>query len=228
MRLACLFSGGKDSTFSLYKSLMNGHEVPCLISLHPFNDESTLYHFPNNNLFKKISEAVEIPIIEKYCYDIKKEHEIDELRLSVKQAIDQYSIKGLIHGAISSRFQLNIFEEISNNLNLKLYSPIWGIDPFQYYNDLMDSDFEIIITRVAAQGLDEKWLGRTIDRKNYELLKKYSKKFKFNITFEGGEAETMVLNCPIYKKRIKIAKYSLKWDGIRGTFEISDVDLITK
>ncbi len=228
MRLACLFSGGKDSTFSLYKSLMNGHEVPCLISLHPFNDESMLYHFPNNTLFKKISEAVEIPIIEKYCYDIKKEHEIGELRLSVKQAIDQYSIKGLIHGTISSRFQLNVFEEISNNLNLKLYSPIWGIEPFQYYNDLIDSDFEIIITRVAAQGLDEKWLGRTIDRKNYEMLKKYSKKFKFNITFEGGEAETMVLDCPIYKKRIKIAKYGIKWDGIRGTFEISDVDLITK
>ena len=228
MRLACLFSGGKDSTCSLYKSLMNGHEVPCLISLHPFNDESMLYHFPNNNLFKKISEAVEIPIIEKYCYDIKKEHEIDELRLSVKQAIDQYSIKGLVHGTISSRFQLNVFEEISNNLNLKLYSPIWGIEPFQYYDNLIDSDFEIIITRVAAQGLDEKWLGRKIDRKNYEILKNYSKRFKFNISFEGGEAETMVLNCPIYKKRIKISKYGIKWDGIRGTFEISDVDLITK
>ncbi|HYO07246.1 MAG TPA: diphthine--ammonia ligase, partial [Phototrophicaceae bacterium] len=191
-------------------------------------DESMLYHFPNNTLFKRISEAVEIPIIEKYCNDIRKEQEIGELCLSVKQAIDQYSIKGLIHATISSRFQLKVFEEISNNLNLKLYSPVWGIDPFQYYNDLMDSDFEIIITRVAAHGLDEKWLGRTIDRENYELLKKYSKKYKFNITFEGGEAETMVLNCPIYKKRIRIAKYSLKWDGIRGTFEILDVDLITK
>jgi diphthine-ammonia ligase len=228
MRLACLFSGGKDSTFSLYKALEDGHEVVCLISLHPFNDESMLYHFPNNNLFKKISEAVEIPIIEKYCYDIKKEHEIGELRLSVKHAIDQYAIKGLVHGTISSRFQLNVFEEISNDLKLKLYSPIWGIEPFQYYNDLIDSDFEILITRVAAQGLDEKWLGTTIDRKNYEMLKECSKKFKFNITFEGGEAETMVLDCPIYKKRIKISKHSLKWDGIRGTFEISDVDLITK
>jgi len=228
MRLACLFSGGKDSTFSLYKSLMHGHEIPCLVSLHPFNDESMLYHFPNNILFKKISEAIGIPIIEKYCKDTKKEHEIDKLLLSVKQAIDQYSIDGLTHGTISSRFQLNIFQEICNKLNIKLYSPVWGIEPCQYYDDLINSGFEIIITGVAAQGLDEKWLGRTIDKTNYELLKKESKKFKFNITFEGGEAETMVLNCPIYKKRIKIAKYNLKWDGIRGTFEISDVDLITK
>ena len=148
--------------------------------------------------------------------------------MSAKQAIDEYSIKGLVHGTISSRFQLNVFEEISNNLNLKLYSSIWGFETFQYYDNLIDSDFEIIITRVAAQGLDEKWLGRKIDRKNYEILKNYSKRFKFNISFEGGEAETMVLNCPIYKKRIKIAEHGIKWDGIRGTFEISDVDLITK
>ncbi len=146
----------------------------------------------------------------------------------VKQAIDQFSINGLLHGAISSKFQLNIFQEICNNLDIKLYSPIWGIEPYQYYNDLIDSNFEIIITRVAALGLDKKWLGRIIDKTTYEQLKKDSKKFKFNITFEGGEAETMVLDCPIYKKRIKISKYSIIWDGIRGTFEISDVDLITK
>ncbi len=84
MRLACLFSGGKDSTFSIYKSLMHGHEVPCLISIHPYSDESLLYHFPNNIIFKKISEAIEIPIIEKYCNNIKKEHELEKLLVSSK------------------------------------------------------------------------------------------------------------------------------------------------
>jgi ABC transporter with metal-binding/Fe-S-binding domain ATP-binding protein len=228
MRLACLFSGGKDSTYSLYKSLKKGHDVSCLISLHPTNDESMLYHFPNNSLFKKISQAVGIPIIERFCNNTKKEHEIEELQLSIKQAIDLYSITGLVHGSISSMFQRSIFQKVCNNLNLKLYSPVWGIEPNKYYSDLLNSEFEIIITRVAANGLDEKLLGKTIDKKNYEQLKKYSEKFKFSITFEGGEAETMVLNCPIYKKRIKISKYNSKWDGIRGTFEISDIDLITK
>ena len=55
-----------------------------------------------------------------------------------------------------------------------------------------------------------------------------SEKFKFNITFEGGEAETMVLDCPIYKRRIKIVESKIQWDGIRGTFEILDVALIRK
>jgi ABC transporter with metal-binding/Fe-S-binding domain ATP-binding protein len=226
MRLAGLFSGGKDSTFSLLKSLRKGHQIPCLISIHPFNDESLLYHFPNSNLFKKISKAVEIPIIERYCNNTSKEHEINQLTSSVKQAMDEYSIEGLTHGAISSKFQLDIFQTICTDLNLKLYSPIWNIEPYQYYNELFASHFEFIITRVASLGLDEKWLGKTINENTYDELKKCSEKYKFNLTFEGGEAETLVLNCPIYKKRIKIVRSNIQWDGIRGTFEILGVDLI--
>jgi diphthine-ammonia ligase len=228
MKLACLFSGGKDSTYALFKSLEEGHKVPCLISLHPFNDESLLYHYPNNILFKSISQAIEIPLIERCCINITKEHEINQLGLSIKQAIDEFSIEGLIHGAISSKFQINIFKKICTDLNLKLYSPIWNIDPSKYYHQLFNSHFEILITRVAALGLDKVWLGKIIDKKNYEELKKNSQKFKFNITFEGGEAETMVLDCPIYKSRIKIKESEIQWDGIRGTFEILDVALIRK
>ncbi len=209
-------------------ALRAGHDVPCLISIHPFNDESLLYHHPNNFLFKKISKAIEIPIIERYCNNISKDHEIDQLYSSIEQSINQYSIEGIIHGSILSRFQLDIFQKICTDLDITLYSPIWNIEPLKYYNELINSGFEILIIRVAAQGLDKNWLGKTIDRKNYEELRKYSERFKFNITFEGGEAETLVLNCPIYKHRLKIVKASIQWDGIRGTFEILDVDLIRK
>jgi diphthamide synthase (EF-2-diphthine--ammonia ligase) len=48
------------------------------------------------------------------------------------------------------------------------------------------------------------------------------------MTFEGGEAETLVLDCPLYKKRIHIKDHTIIWDGIRGMFEILDIDLIEK
>ncbi len=228
MKLAGLFSGGKDSTYALFRALKEEHEVPCIISIHPFNDESLLYHHPNNLLFKKISNAIEIPIIERYCNNISKEHEIDQLFSSIRQAIDEYSIEGLVHGTISSKFQLNIFQKMCTKLNLKLYSPSWGADPYNYYDELITAQFEIIITRVAALGLDKIWLGKIINEENYEVLKTLSKKFNFNLTFEGGEAETLVLDCPIYKKKIKIIRAKIQWDGVRGTFEILDVVLIRK
>jgi diphthine-ammonia ligase len=228
MNIGCLFSGGKDSTYALYKSINEGHNISCLISLHAFNDESLLYHYPNNYLLKKISKAIEIPIIERYCYNSDKNYEIEQLNLSIKTAIDKYSIEGLVHGTISSMFQLNIFKKICLKQKLQLYSPLWNIEPYKYYDELLESKFEILITRVAALGLERMWLGKIIDKKNYEHLRKLSEKYKFNMTFEGGEAETLVLDCPVYKKKIEIVNYDINWDGIRGTFEILDAILIIK
>jgi uncharacterized protein (TIGR00290 family) len=109
-----------------------------------------------------------------------------------------------------------------------LYSPLWNIEPSKYYDELFASKFEILITKVAALGLEKIWLGKIIDIENYDSLRKLSQKYKFNITFEGGEAETLVLDCPIYKKRIEIVDSKIIWDGIRGTFEILDAVLIIK
>jgi ABC transporter with metal-binding/Fe-S-binding domain ATP-binding protein len=228
LNIAVLFSAGKDSTFALFKVLKEGHRVPCIISIHPYNDESLLYHFPNSHLFKKISECLGIPIIERYCKSIAKEDEMDQLTSSINEAISKYSIKGVAHGTISSKFQLNIFKNICFNLKLELYSPLWNIDPNRYYNELFNSNFEILIIKVAALGLNNSWLGKIIDKTNYQKLKDLSKKYKFNITFEGGEAETMIIDCPLYNQKIKIVKSMKHWDGIRGTFEILDATLIRK
>ena len=46
MRLAALFSGGKDSTLAMHKA-MKGHEVVCLISMISENDASYMFHVPN-------------------------------------------------------------------------------------------------------------------------------------------------------------------------------------
>ena len=55
-----------------------------------------------------------------------------------------------------------------------------------------------------------------------------SKKFGFNLTFEGGEAETLVIDCPLYRKKIQINSATTLWDGQRGIFEIQDIALIEK
>ena len=72
--------------------------------------------------------------------------------------------------------------------------------------ELLDNGFEIILTSVAAEGLDKGWLGRKIDQKMIDDLKKLHKKVGINEAFEGGEAETVVLDCPLFKKKILLIK----------------------
>lgn len=196
--------------------------------MHPSSDDSLLFHYPTTNLLGKISKVIDVPVIEHYCNIAEKNYEVKELTHMVKVAVDKFSIEGLVNGCISSKFQLNIFQDICNKLKIQLISPLWNINNDYYYQQLLDRGFEIMITRVAALGLDKSWLGKIITKDSYYILKKLSLKYKFNITFEGGEAETLVLDCPLYKKRIRVKDHTIAWDGIRGMFEILDIDLIEK
>jgi diphthamide synthase (EF-2-diphthine--ammonia ligase) len=78
---------------------------------------------------------------------------------------------------------------------------------------------------VSSDGLDEKWLGKLILKSDIAILNKLSEKFRFNLNFEGGEAETFVINCPLFSNSIKINQFKKNWDGYRGRFEIVDAEL---
>jgi uncharacterized protein (TIGR00290 family) len=86
--------------------------------------------------------------------------------------------------------------------------------------ELLDSGFEFIITAVSCAGLDDSWLGKKITKKDLDKLVQLSQKYKFNLSFEGGEAETFVTNCPLFSEPIKIQNFRKEWDGYRGRFEI--------
>jgi diphthamide synthase (EF-2-diphthine--ammonia ligase) len=78
---------------------------------------------------------------------------------------------------------------------------------------------------VTSAGLDETWLGREITRDDVKQLERLSTKHGFNLTFEGGEAETFVLDCPLFYSPIVIIKANKIWDGYRGRFEITEAVL---
>ena len=88
-----------------------------------------------------------------------------------------------------------------------------------------ESDFNFIMITVSSDGLDKQWLGKLILKSDVELLNNLSLKFGFNLNFEGGEAETFVVDCPLFSHPIKINEYMRNWDGYRGRFEIVDAEL---
>ena len=61
MKLACLFSGGKDSTYAIHLAKQQGHDVVCLLSVFPKSEESHLLHHPNLKWTKLQSISMKIP-----------------------------------------------------------------------------------------------------------------------------------------------------------------------
>ncbi len=225
MNIASLFSGGKDSTYSIYKAKQEGHQIRCLITILPLSEESMLLHFPNIELTKLQSKSMGIPQIYIESRSNETEIEINLIEKILAKAKSEHNLEGLVHGGILSEFQKNIFDRVCSKLNLKLISPLWQKEQIEYMKNLIESNFHFIITSVSADGLDEKWLGKEITIQDLEKLDQLSKKYGFNINFDGGEAETIVIDCPLFSHSIMILKSRKIWDGIRGRFEILDAEL---
>ena len=226
MKLAAFFSGGKDSCYAIYKAKKLGHTVEALITIIPYSDESNLLHYDNITKTKVQSESMNISHIIDKSVSTNTTDEISLLHKLISEAKNNFQIDGVVHGGILSEFQKSNFESICDDLKLKLISPLWHENASVYMKNLLDDNFEFIICSVTTNGLDDRWLGKKITYADLEILEKLSKKFQFNLNFEGGEAETFVLNCPIFNNPLKIIESKKKWDGYRGRFEIVDVGLV--
>lgn len=224
MRIAVLFSGGKDSTLTAYRAIKEGHQVNILISMDTDNAESYMFHRPNIELTGLQAQAMRIPLVRFRTAGVK-EGELDDLMKAIG------SVKGMVDaigaGALASRYQYERVRKLCELSGLKTYTPLWGIDPAKEWEELLKNGFEICIAAVACGGLGKEWLGRTVDVKAFEELKALSERHRFHLGFEGGEAETFVTYCPMFSGRIRILSGKSIWDPKTGsgTFQITKAEL---
>ena len=225
MKLASLFSGGKDSTFAIYKAKSEGHQVVCLVSIFPKSEESHLLHYPNMKATLLQAESMKIPQLVSKIDSNDTDTELHELNKILQKAKKEFGIQGIVHGGILSNYQKNHFDNIGKILDLKVITPLWQKDQREYLDELLKSKFRFIITSVTTGGLDDSWLGKEITPEDVKRLTGIGSQYGFNLSFEGGEAETFVLDCPLFSSPIKILKANKIWDGYRGRFEITEAIL---
>lgn len=226
MKVAVLFSGGKDSTMALYNALENGDDVEYLLSMESINDESYMFHVPNIHLTNLLAEAIEIPIIIANTNGIK-EAELEDLK-RVFQKLKNLGIEGIYTGALYSEYQKSRIEKLGLEVGLEIISPYWHVNELEYMKEIVSLGFKVIISGVFADGLDESWLGREIDDTTIEEIVELNKKYYVDIAFEGGEAETLVIDGPIFKKSIKILDAERKWNYDNGVYIINNAILVNK
>ncbi len=205
-KCAVLFSGGKDSTYAAWLAKKKGYEPICLVSVFSKNPHSFMFHTPNIKLVKSQAKIMNLPLITQKTKG-KKEEELRDLEKAIKRAKRRFKIETIVSGALASNYQKSRIENICKNLNLRLISPLWQKDELEYLRELIKNKFKVIITGVFAYPLNEKWLGREIDNKFIEDIKELNKKYKIHPAGEGGEFETFVLDCPLFKHELKVKSF---------------------
>jgi asparagine synthase (glutamine-hydrolysing) len=206
MKLGVLFSGGKDSTYAMWLAKKQGYEIACLISLISENKNSYMFHTPSISSTEIQAKVMNIPIIIQKTKG-KKEDELKDLKKAIKNAVKGYEIEGIVTGAVESVYQASRIQKICSELNIECFNPLWQKNQLELLKELIKNKFKIIITGVFAYPLSEKWLGRHIDKKFVEEIKILNQKYKINLAGEGGEFESFVLDCPLFKKELKVKSF---------------------
>lgn len=201
-----LFSGGKDSTYAAHLAKKEGYELACLISVFSQNRESYMFHTPSIEQTKYQAKVMNLPLIIQKTKG-EKELELEDLERAIKKVRDKFNINTLVTGALHSVYQASRIKKICDRLNLKCFNPLWHKNEIEYLKELINNDFKVIITGVFAYPLDKSWLGRIINKSFIDEVQSLKEKYKIHAAGEGGEFETFVLNCPLFRKELKIKSY---------------------
>ncbi len=197
MKLGVLFSGGKDSNYALFKASKTD-EVKVLFTLDSKNKDSYMFHTPIDKVEEQ-AKKLKIPLI-KFKTGGKKEEELSDLKKSIEKAKEEYKIEGIVTGAVASTYQASRIQRICDELSLWCFNPLWQMDQEKLLRNLLKDGFKFKIVKVAADGLDNSWINRIIDKKAIDELIKLKEKYGINPVGEGGEYESEVIESPLFRK----------------------------
>ncbi|SIQ91538.1 metal-binding-domain/4Fe-4S-binding-domain containing ABC transporter, ATP-binding protein [Haladaptatus litoreus] len=225
-----LFSGGKDSSWALYRALEDGLNVERLLTVHPAGD-SYMYHVPATTLATLAAESIGIPLVNvDGDFDAENVEDAGEQGDKETETLEtalrdlDLDLAGVTAGAVESEFQTHRIQDLCDRLGIDLFAPLWQEDPRELGDAMIDAEFEITIIQVAAYGLDESWLGRTLNKQALDELEELNDEYGVHILGEGGEFETLVTDAPHMERPIEL-EYDTEWDGDRGRIRISDAEL---
>ena len=227
MKVAVMYSGGKDSTQAIKWCLDNKHEIVTLIAVKPKDTEAYLYHYATVEWTPLSAEAMGMPLVLLKTDKTNPDQEANELEKVFKRIKADAVVLG---GVGLQKTQIKAIEKVAKKFKINVLVPYENKDHYELIKDAINSGFDIRITQVAVDGLDGNWLGRKLDLSALEELKKLSENFGFHIGAEGGHYDSFVVDAPMFKKKIEFVSSKKVWDNKTnsGYLEVEEAKLVPK
>ncbi len=200
MKVAVLFSGGKDSNYALFEALKY-FDVACLLTMKSLKEDSYMFQVPMIEHTKLQAECMNIKH-ELFITSGTKEEELVDLDSAIKCIKEKYGIDGIVSGAIKSVYQASRIEKICKKHDLWCFNPLWQINEKEFLIKIINEGFKVLIVGIGAYPLDKKLVGKLIDHKMVDDLCELNAKYGISIAGEGGEFETFVIDSPVFKRQI--------------------------
>lgn len=206
MKVAGLWSAGKDSCFACYKAIVLGYDVSLLFNFTDPTGKNSLSHGLPASLIFKQAQLIGIPIAQKAMPKFNpcsqeecRETYRDEFKALVSFWKKKAGIRGIVFGDIYLKEHKEWIDAVCQEVEVEPIMPLWGRDTKELILEIIDSGFKAMVVAAKADLLGKEWLGRNIDRKFVGELKP-----GIDPCGEKGEFHTLVVDGPVFSEPIEI------------------------
>lgn len=192
------WSGGKDSCLAYHKAVQQGYDVKRLLNFVSRESGRCCFHGIEKKLIQLQAELIGIPLTQKETTaDMQKyEEEFKEAVLEIKGR----EIEHMVFGDIFLLDHVSWVERVCTEIGIKAIEPLWNNKPENIIEEFIDSGFKAIVVSAQADKFGKDFIGREVDKNFIKELKPRG----ICPCGENGEFHTLVVDGPIFKRRIEI------------------------
>ena len=194
------WSGGKDCCLACYRAVISGLDVCYLANTISEDGKRSRSHGISADVILTQAEDIGIPIVQRRTTGATYEAEFIKMLRSFKQE----GIEGGVFGDIDFNAHRAWIERVCQQADITPFLPLWLESQDKLLREFIDAGFSAIVVAAKADLFGEEVLGRKIDRDFIKHLEELGKTMKITPCGESGEYHTLVVDGPLFERRVEI------------------------
>jgi diphthine-ammonia ligase len=213
------WSGGKDCCLALNRALAAGLDIRYLANTVTADGQRSCSHGISAAVIRTQAQALGIPIVQR---PTTGDNYRDEF-VGMLRAFRREGIEGGVFGDIDFNAHREWIEGVCRETGITPHLPLWLEDQSRLMEEFIAAGFIAVVVAARADLFGEEVLGKKVDRAFLAALGK-------DITpcGEAGEYHTLVIDGPIFKKRLEITESKKVKRDERYFLEIGGIEMREK
>lgn len=207
-KVAVSWSGGKDSCFALYKTLVDARNVGYLLNTVRTDSNRVAFHGIRAEMIAAQADSLGIPLMQKRVGD----NDYREVFAGALAELSSDGVSQVIFGDIDVQQNRAWCEDVCKERGLEAVFPLWGREQRGILIEFVSLGFKAITVCVDAGFFEKNDLGKTLDGAWVEKLDQGNPKCE-RATYcgENGEYHTFVFDGPIFRRKIHFNPGQVVW-----------------
>ncbi len=218
------WSGGKDCCLALNRAIASGMEVRYLANTITDNRQRSCSHGLSSDIIRTQAEALGIPVIQRRT----TRESYESVYIDMLKGFKREGIEGGVFGDIDFNAHLEWIERVCRAADITPHLPLWLESQDKLVREFINAGFKAVVVAAKPEFFGEEVLGRTLDRDFLDYLEELSKTTHITPCGEAGEFHTLVIDGPLFKKRVEVLEAKKVIREGRRFLDISSVELKDK